>query len=285
MDYNHFFVNLPSDASMEAHPENQGGEYAVDLPEELALSPHQWEVALVQMTFNQDWNPMIPEDLWVAMCMNSAEGGKWVNCQSVHADIKAGQEPIENVSQLWEKILKPLIEKAGAAAKVKAEGLTLVVDKETKRLSITGKLVSDPKAVVRMELSTSLIQMLGFTRSQLTDSRYFQTAADSSFKTAKTHFEPNLKRGIASLWIYTDIIANQITGDTMAPLLRVIPVDPNLGNDVSRVVEFKRDHFCPLQAGNIRTVKISIRNTYGLASIQFATPVICKLMFRRKKVV
>lgn len=282
MDYNHFFITLPSDASMVAHPDNQGGEFAVDLVEEMSLSPHQWEVALAEMIFNQDWNPMVPQDLWVTMCLNSDEKGGWVNCQAVHAPETILKERVDTVKALWDKILKPLIDEAGKLANVKVENFKLVQDKTTKQVTLSGKLTTEAKVVVRMEWSTSLVQMMGFTRQQLVDSRYFQTDASFNVKSVESHFAPSLKRGITSLWIYTDIITNQITGDTMSPLLRVIQVDPNLGNEVSRVVEFQRPHFCALQAGNIQTIRVAIRNSFGLVPIQFATPVICKLMFRRK---
>jgi len=150
-------------------------------------------------------------------------------------------------------------------------------------VSLRLKAETSKKQSVRLEFSTSLYQMLGFQPHQLVENRYFQTDQKSEIKSESSHFAANISRGVSSLWIYTDIIANQITGDALSPLLRVIQVDPKIENNVSRVVEFQRPHFCALQAGNIQTIRVNIRNAYGLETIQFATPVVSKLMFRRKR--
>lgn len=268
---------------MLAHPANQGGDYSVDLVEQLTISPHQWEVALVEMIFSQDWNPIIPLDLWVTFCVNSATGGEWVKCSAEHAPRSAAGMNISTIDKMWAKVLKPLIKKAAARAEVTLSELDLVRDGKTNSVSLRVKAETKTKKSVRLEFSSSLYQMLGFRPDQLVESRYFQTDQRSEIKSENSHFAANISRGVSSLWIYTDIIANQITGDSLSPLLRVIQVDPKIESNVSRVVEFQRPHFCALQAGNIQTIRVNIRNAYGLETIQFATPVVCKLMFRRKQ--
>ncbi len=59
-----FYVTLPSNSSMELFPENGGGSYKVQLPETLHLNT-EYEVGLSEIIFNQDWNAINGEDIWV----------------------------------------------------------------------------------------------------------------------------------------------------------------------------------------------------------------------------
>ena len=67
------------------------------------------------------------------------------------------------------------------------------------------------------------------------------------------------------LYVYTDIIQNQLVGDVRGPLLRVVPVKSRCGDTAS--VTYKQPQFLPLSRSNIQTIEINISsNTDELVS-------------------
>ena len=92
----------------------------------------------------------------------------------------------------------------------------------------------------------------------------------------------SLKTFYPSLFIYCDFISYQQVGDTMAPLLRTVPMkykEQNLFSVVSAV--FKRPYYLPVSRGYINRIEIIICNDRG-EKISFASgKVIIVLHFRK----
>ena len=92
-------------------------------------------------------------------------------------------------------------------------------------------------------------------------------------------FMTNIKRYTA-LYVYTDIIQNQLMGDVRAPLFRVVPVKSRCGDTTSAT--YKQSQFLPLSRSNIQTIEINIRsNTSKLVSFETGKSIVT-LVFRRK---
>ena len=310
MDDQSFFVDLPSDSSLITRPNNHGGNFTVDLPQTIRFSAYQWEVGLAEIIFQQDWQPLIAEDIWVAFCINDKTGGTYSRCAAAVLEEKQLEKvrELRTFSSLWEKILKPLFERAMKNAnliKAGTSSLNIVEEKNSALLELTVKVFEKDRRTVRLELSQSLLQLLGFTRAQLPDEgRYFKTNTEGEIKTPRTMFPPSIDRAITSLWIYTNIIRPHITGHSFSPLLRVVGVEksenfpPNIttggggGNDVrrlstftsfsTRVVQFDRIHYYTLLSDEISQISIMITNESGKKGIKFSAPVVAKLHFRRK---
>ena len=67
--------------------------------------------------------------------------------------------------------------------------------------------------------------------------------------------------GYTVLYVYTDVIQNQLVGNVRAPLLRVVPVRSRYG-DTTRVT-YEQPQFLPLSRSTIHTVEINIRSDTG----------------------
>ena len=300
MDNSSFFVDLPSDASMAVHPSNQGGSYTVDLPETISLSAHQWEVGLAEAIFQQDWQPALKEDVWVAFCKNDLTGGKFSRCGAAALTEEQLGKIAEatDFSTLFSTAIKPLILNAIKDAGLEKENFSSALatrDEKTGRVKLTVKVFNPDNTPVRMELSQSLLQILGFTRSQLpVEGRYFITDLKRTIETPMSHFKPSLARAMTSLWVYTNIVRPHITGHSYSPLLRVIGIDhaaaAAAGQEDSlitlsletRVVQYDKIHYYPLLSDEISSISILITNGGGRAPIKFSTPVFIKLHFRRR---
>ena len=68
-------------------------------------------------------------------------------------------------------------------------------------------------------------------------------------------FMTNMKRYTA-LYVYTDIIQNELVGDVRTPLLRVVPVKSRYGD--STCVTYEQPQFLPLSRSIIQTMEINI---------------------------
>jgi hypothetical protein len=239
-------------------------------------------VGLSEIIFNQDWPYLILEDICITACKNSAVGGKWIACKQhtiTEAEAKKGYVSVE---EFITTTLKRLIETALKGAGATKLAVVCKVDATTKRFSFETPTTTAGKVPLRLQFSSILLQILGVTGDQLVENVYFQTDKTLSFKFAGSHFPPNLRRNITSLWVYTDIIQPNMTGGMYTRLLRFIEVDGDTTNDISRVKRFDKPHYYPLSTGTVNNVTISIYNIGGMAPIQFASPVVCKLHFRRR---
>ena len=67
-------------------------------------------------------------------------------------------------------------------------------------------------------------------------------------------FMTNMKRYTA-LYVYIDIMQNQLVGDVRAPLLRVVPVKSRYGD--TTCVTYKQSQFLLLRRSNIQTIKVN----------------------------
>ena len=111
-------------------------------------------------------------------------------------------------------------------------------------------------------------------------------------KTPPSFFRPALGRAITSLWVYTDIIKPHMTGHSFSPLLRIIGVHgagkAGKGEDIlslsfeTRVEQFDRIHYYPLLMDEVSSITMHISNGGGKSAVQFSSPVIIKLHFRRR---
>ena len=280
-----FYLTLPSDASMSSHPQNNGGEYTVDLPNSIHINSHSWECALVEIILNQDWVDIIQSDIWAAVCINDKEGGGWSVCKLDFLPVKS-KVHYESGKDFVETGLLPLLRDLLKSANVTGgEGFEIKVSRKehvTISLKRGGMLKHTTKMPIRIELSSACLRILGIAQDQLKEGRYLQTDADGALSSVTSRFPIKLARSVTSLWVYSNIIKPHITGHMLTPLLRVIPVDKTAERDISRVLQFDTPYYFSLNVDYIESINISIYNAGGQEPLKFASPVVCKLHFRRR---
>ena len=94
-------------------------------------------------------------------------------------------------------------------------------------------------------------------------------------------YEPDMRGGLESLYVYCDLVDPQIVGDTMEPLLRILPVVGKYGDVVHRV--FVAPHYLNVLQKDFSEVGISIKTDQDkLIGFEFGKSVV-KLHFRRKR--
>ena len=83
-----------------------------------------------------------------------------------------------------------------------------------------------------------------------------------------------------AIYVYTDIIENQNTGDFKVPLLRIVPVTSKYG-DVC-CVKYDKPHFVKLNRANIQTIEINLTDDTGELISLIAGKSVVTLVFRRR---
>ena len=88
---------------------------------------------------------------------------------------------------------------------------------------------------------------------------------------------------VQALYVYSDIVKDQHVGDTLAPLMEVVPVQGSPGQRVQ--YNLSPLSYLPVKRTFIETIKIYICDEYG-NSVTFpddTETVVCRLRFRRAK--
>ena len=84
------------------------------------------------------------------------------------------------------------------------------------------------------------------------------------------------------LYVYTDIVAPQIVGDTEAPLLRVVSVTGHDGDTVN--VQYDRPHYVPVVRNCFNTIEVEVRLNSGDFVPFERGKLILVLHFRRRQI-
>jgi len=134
---------------------------------------------------------------------------------------------------------------------------------------VTVKFNKDFISVIR--LSDHLKYILGFEKNDLYNWEDYKNIAK---------YPIDLRGGIDGLYVYCDLVENQIIGNVREPLLRILPVQGSYGEIIDQ--DFVARHYIPVLKKEFSTVQISIKSDRDLY-IPFAFgKVIVKLHFRSR---
>ena len=93
-------------------------------------------------------------------------------------------------------------------------------------------------------------------------------------------YEPDLRGGMDSLYVYCDLIEPQIVGDVMEPLLRILPVIGEYGKVIHQV--FVAPHYVNVLQKEFSSVRISIKTDQDRPILFRFGKSVVKLHFRQK---
>ena len=126
--------------------------------------------------------------------------------------------------------------------------------------------------LVMYKTSEELHRVLGFTTSSLD-----VVMEQVPYQTQST--KPQMKFNTPALYVYSDIIGDELVGDAKVPLLRAVPIDGEMGDFVHK--EFIRPYYKSVNKGYINSILIEVKDDTG-QDMQFTIgKVICTLHFRR----
>jgi hypothetical protein len=256
--------------------------YVTELPYTLEL-PGKWEVALTEMYMPHSWfnidasnnsieffegnrtegmAPTTPAAVGVET-NNSSEYNKTedkdttgvfshVNATSTHfSQAKLPEGYYNSVKDIIDAIHKSLSELARQNIHI--------------RKNFNGTLTVKTEKDASLWLNGNLTLMLGFTQSYIKGQVTSKYVAD-------------VKNGMYSAVVYTDIILPQIIGDIQAQVLRVLPLHGP--PDKLLVYRFPALDYITLARNSIPSISIDIRNDHREPIVFQQGKVLCKLHFR-----
>ena len=238
-----FYVTLPSNSSMNSHPNNTLSHYYVTLPSPLSFEG-DWEVAIAEISYPHRW-------------LNVVEGENSVVCavgeNSSHLHRHRIPEGYYPTPEDLFKSFEPPIDHDGR--------IRFSYNKYIQKV-----ILKTEGAVVR--LMGGLATMLGFEKEN------FITTTQKAPRVAD--LQP-----FHSLFIYSNIVEYNTVGDTRAPLLRIVTVDGKYGKTITKT--YDNPHYVNLKHKLVDTIEIDIRDDTGRLIPFVAGKVIVKVHFRRKR--
>ena len=291
-----FYLTLPSNASMKMYPENKLTHYITDLPRRVDLTG-EWECGLAEIQYPHTWYNVTEED--VLFFLNEKNPTGLIPSMKLASGYYRGPVTLMNRVNRGLRLMST----GKARAKLSYSDITQ---------KITLHMSSD--TVFTIPYHISLGPMLGFRKSIVTSSP--AAAADSTrqyvhprlggmdigltpsatviMPPPPTHSpdDPypfrkvaedvvNMTRGFDTIYVYTDVVESRIVGDSVAPLVRALPVGGINGATVSD--RFTNIHYVPLLYSHFKSIEMDIKDDIGRRVPFEYDRVTVTLHFRRRR--
>ena len=257
-----FYLTLPSNASVVDYPDNTLASFTVKLhtPLELDGQVGDWEVGLCECIYpNTIGNVARTDDSWWRYRQRSPNTnavGEWVQYQ-----IPIGM--YGSADELVKALNKSMVEHS-ADSPASMPPITFTLHPSMKnRISIKNNA---PPTTVDLYFSRRLSLLLGFTPEET------MFSVLGKFNVLYAPEPVNLTGGISLMYIYSDLCQLQVVGDSMVPLLRVIPLSciparEGAGADgagkVINCKEYPQPHYVSICQRSITTVTVDINTDTG----------------------
>jgi hypothetical protein len=248
MEASNFYINLPSNTYTLKNA-NTTSQFRVRLPHEVRLSGH-WEVALVELQYPRSWNNIAEETSEIAG-LNNNQMVMGYGSRRIMLTIWPGY--YESAEQLSSAIEEARKTHGGL------KDSWLGYQKLRNKFFYSSK---DYKLIMPAKLQ----YMMGFDSHRLEET------------TVAVH-PPDVRGGMDSLYVYCDLVEPQIVGNSLEPLLRIVPIKGSHGDYISSV--FVAPHYIPILRREFSTVEITIKtDTNRLVPFEFGKCIV-KLHFRK----
>lgn len=229
-----FYLTLPSNSSKNIFPDNKLHSFRIKLQKSLPISQGKWVVGLSEIQFPQSWYNITNAWIRIRVAQNS---------DPFECMLKDGYyQDIEELLSYIHGILR--------AAKLE-DKIMLNFDKIQNRV-IMQVFENSDKSTIGVTFSQNLLNILGFSKKE---GDYYSTGMVLEKPT-------DINEGFSALYIYTDIVQDQIVGDVMVPLIRVVPFKNNSKRNHTWV-NFNRVQYLSVLDRQTDSIEINIRRDNG----------------------
>ena len=259
-----FYLTLPSNTATGSEA-NRTNRFRVELPHTIELEG-DWDVALVDIVYPHSWDNVNSVGLGVThvaallVITNGTDDNHKLYLPNGY------YETINDLNfaiiQAWNDKQKEIGQKASLPP------FHFKFNQITKRNRLVYAEKQDK--VITVRLSKHLQYLMGYDRDYI--------AHTSRHKEAK--YPPDMRGGIDALYVYCDIVENQIIGDSLEPLLRIVPVQGKHGDLVEK--NFEMPHYVPLLNKKFSSVEVHIKTDTDTYLPFNYGKVIVKLQFRKR---
>ena len=244
-------LTLPSNSSIRYFPENTLANFKTRLHHALDLSHGDWEVGLTEIQYPHNWYDDFKQVGGVIITKKEKKG---LVQDIIHREYPVPHRICHKIETLITYLNKLL------------RNVTFKWDQEGHRVGV------ELDENMTLYLPQSIAKVLGLPK----------TISKSTWYTGGDMFGcavPNLQQGISSMYLYCSLVEPNLVGDTLAPLLRIVPINGQFGENFTRV--YDTIIYQPVKKSVVQNVEIDIRDDTGKA-IPFARgKVIVSLHLRR----
>lgn len=249
-----FYAVLPSNASAETFPLNNLHTFKIKTPFTLPANGN-WSVGLVEIQFPGMWKNLI--DAHIQIKFNENEN-------PLRCDLYDGI--YTSVDQLIQEMSHALAE-----AQLQND-VTFRYDKIRNRIILR---IQDRVTGFGIKFSQNIINILGLSKQV---NEYFEAGEYTMNK------PPDISEGFSALYIYSDVIQSQVVGDTLAPLLRVVPIELKSPPPLNNWIRFEHIQYLPINKSQSDTIEVNIRRDNGNVVPFESGKVVLTLHFKRQSI-
>ena len=229
----HFYLTLPSNASLDVFPDNKTTEYHVQLPQSIDLEG-DWETGVYSISYPYTWYTL--RDVNADTHFYCDEGsGLFSTVKMDYGFYTSMQEFITDINK---------------AIKKKFSNDNIYFTYSTKTGKVTCHL-TQPGRKVFVARRISLV--LGYAGKE-TIIDVAKGAAQESPHVANLSF-------FSSIFTYCNIVQAQVVGDVNARLIKTIPVEGTYGDTITRT--FTNIQYVPVETRSFEDVEIVLRTDTG----------------------
>ncbi|KAK2187695.1 hypothetical protein NP493_156g00009 [Ridgeia piscesae] len=217
-----FYLTLPSNASIDLYPENTLTRYVTSLPQIISLSG-QWECGLVEIQYPHSWYNIRRDNAWFAIVTDSGN-----NIDRGKIEVGYYDRPERLIAAINRTLKEAPDEK----------NVTLSYSTITQKVTVD----VDPGTIFSMDMN------IGFNNSFVTTAKEGDSVVD-------------MAQGFYALYVYINVVEPRLVGDSVAPLLRIVPLEGKHGDIVSK--SFDNVQYVPVLHKEFGTVEVDIRYDAG----------------------
>lgn len=218
--------------------------YVTAMPNNIILE-EEYEVALVEMSYTYSW-------------YNVPSGEKlkfYDEKDSLIAEIEMKHGVYPSIEIIVEKINKDVAKRFETMTKPYHTWPHLHYDHIFRKvIELPGREKASDTYRIRFNMSGWMSNVLGLP--------VFDRQTGKIIKGTENR-HPNLNGGIQSIYVYTDIVAHSIVGDSLSQVLRVVdgPQKENFGEEV--VARYVKPYYMPVQSKEFQKIEILLKDNLG----------------------
>ncbi len=271
-----FYVTLPSNTALEG---NLTSNYRCPLPHAIELEG-AWQVGLAGIHYPSSYINI--KDAWIKLSLFTEEQLD-LTFMIPDGDYKTIEDLIKAVNFRF-KLTRDQLKMMYTNEK-KYDKATLI-DKEIfilnyKPMRHIVTLETKGECITKIVWSTNLKQLLGMGDDATSFTPPKPNDKIPPILLIGSRVAP-LNQILNSLYIYTDIVENQFVGDTLAPLLRIVPLIQS-SSEGNIVKEYNNIHYINLLKKSLSSIQITIKTDTGDDFPFVGGKVVVKLHFRKRR--
>ena len=238
-----FYLTAPSNASFTTFPNNSQSSFKIRTAKHIDLS--RYVVALTEIQYPKTWMNVT----------NAAFHVRFPNNNEQTVRLLEGR--YTNIQQLIEAIQKHLLNLRVSN--------NIIVHWDKIRMKTMISITADGMS---LSITEQLARILGFKN------KLFNKGLHTS------EYHTDIDEGMSAIYVYSNIVQNRLVGDSLVPLLRVVPIRGR-DDEIYRTEEFLHPHYLPTIKETTPELEFLLRRDDG-TPISFNTgKVVLTLHFRK----